>query len=104
MELDLIDTVPEAVVRAELRRVLVREPPPLERLAGQRTAELRASLRGPAGALALERLDERRIAPEEVVPLERRRLVHRRTMSGVASAREEDDTLGHGVVRRDPPH
>jgi hypothetical protein len=75
VELDRVDAVAEAVVRAELRRVLVREPRPLERLAGQRAAELRAPLRRPAGTLPLERLDERRVAAEEIVALERRRLV-----------------------------
>ena len=47
MELDLVDPLPEAVVRAQLRRVLVREPPPLERLAGQRAAEVGAAVRRP---------------------------------------------------------
>ena len=75
MKLDRVDPLAVAVVGAELRRVLVREPPPLERLAGEDPAEGRALLRGPARPLPLERLDERTVAPEEVVPRERRRLV-----------------------------
>ena len=77
VELDLVDPVAEAVVRAQARRILVREPSPLERLAGQERAE-RARARGrPAGALTLERLGERPVLGEQVVAVERRRLVRR---------------------------
>ena len=62
MELDLVDPLAEPVVRPQLRRVLVREPPPLERLARQQRPERRTALGGPARAFALERLDERSIA------------------------------------------
>ena len=73
VELDL-------VVAAQLRRVLVREPPPLERLAGQRAAECGATLGRRRAAFALERLDERPVLGEEIVARERRRLVHARRL------------------------
>jgi hypothetical protein len=41
MELDLVDTLAVAVVRQELRRMLVREPPPLEWLAAEHLPECR---------------------------------------------------------------
>jgi len=69
MELDL------AVV-ADPRWMLVREPPPLERLSRQQAAERGAALGGPCGALARERLHQRPVLGEEIVALERRRLVH----------------------------
>ncbi len=68
MELDL-------VVAAELRRVLVREAAELERLAADEPSE-RCALRLALGAaLAPERLREHAVLREDVVPLERRRLV-----------------------------
>ena len=75
MELDLVDPLAEAVVRPQLRRMLVREPPPLERLAVEQRPERRTALGRPARAFALERLDERSIRREEVVTGERGRLV-----------------------------
>ena len=60
VELDLVDPLAVPVVRAQHRRVLVREPPPLERLAAERLARTRrAGLPGRA-ALAAHALDERR--------------------------------------------
>ena len=75
VELDLVDPVAEAVVGAQLRRVLVREPSPFERLAAEQLAEPAQRLVRPAGALARDRLDERPVLAVEVVALERRRLV-----------------------------
>ena len=75
MELDLVDSVPEAVVGAQPRRLLVREAAPLERFGGKKGAERSRSLRGPPGALALEGFDERPVLEEEVVADERRRLI-----------------------------
>jgi hypothetical protein len=75
VELDLVDPVPVAVVRAQDGRVLVGEPPPLERLAAGELAERGRALLRPAAALAPQRLDERAVLLEEVVALERRRLV-----------------------------
>ena len=59
MELHLVDPVAEAIVRAEPRRVLVRQAAPLERLSAQEPAELARVLGGPACAFALQRLCER---------------------------------------------
>jgi hypothetical protein len=80
MELDLS-------VVAQPRRELVREPPPLERLAGEKAPEGRAPLRRPAGALALEPLHERPVAAEEIVAGEPRRLVAARRDGVQAHAR-----------------
>ena len=75
MELDLVDARAEAVVRAELRRVLVREPAPLERRAAEPLPNAEHCAGRPARALPLERLDERPIRGEQVVAGERRHLV-----------------------------
>jgi hypothetical protein len=72
MELHLVDPVAEAIVRAETRRVLVRQAAPLERLSAQEPAELARVLGGPACAFALQRLGERPVLGEQVVTLERR--------------------------------
>jgi hypothetical protein len=55
--------------------VLVREPTELERLAAAESPELGAALLGGTAALAAERLDERPVLREQVVPGERRRLI-----------------------------
>ena len=77
MELDLVDAVAEAIVRAQLRRVGVGLESPVDRLlgAGQRS-EVVHEVMGPRSALAFERLAQRRVGFEEVVVDERRRLVH----------------------------
>ena len=75
IELDLVDPLAEAVVRAKPRRVVVREPAELERLAAERRAERAQRLVRPRSALARDRLDERTVLAVEVVSLERRRLV-----------------------------
>ena len=75
MELDLVDPLAEAVVRPQDRRVLVGEPSQLERLAAAEAAERRAALFRGAAALAPERLHEGLVLREQVVALERRRLV-----------------------------
>ena len=67
VELDLVDPVAVAVVGAQDGRVLVRLPAPLERLAARDLAERAGAVVGPAGALALERLDQRPVLLEEVV-------------------------------------
>src|SRR5439155_21757850 len=51
------------VVAAELRRVLVCEAAPLDRLALEHRGERRAALDRPAGALPFERLGQRRMQP-----------------------------------------
>src|SRR6476619_3340450 len=78
VELDLVDPLAEPVVRAHARWILVREPSPLERRAGQKGAERTRTRGRPAGALTLERLGERPVLGEQVVAVERRRLVRRR--------------------------
>jgi hypothetical protein len=77
VELDLVDPLAEAVVRAEDRRVLVREPSQLERAPAAEPPEGGAALLGRRIALASKRLHERPVLREQVVPLERRRLVRR---------------------------
>jgi hypothetical protein len=75
VELHFVDPVPEAVVRAEDRRIGVRLSAPDDRLAaGQGPEAVRSRLR-PATSLAPERLDEGPVLPEEVVVRQRRRLV-----------------------------
>jgi hypothetical protein len=75
VELDLVDPLAEPVVRTKDRRMLVRETPELERLAAAEPAERRAPLLLAGPSLAPVRLDERRVLGEQVVALERRRLV-----------------------------
>ena len=77
MELDLVDSLAVAVVRQELRRVLVREPAPLERLAAENLPERRDLFLPGRAALAPQTLDQRRVGVKEVVVLERGRLVRR---------------------------
>ena len=59
VELDLVDPLAVAVVRAEHRRMLVREPPPLERLPAQHASERGDARLERAAALTLESLGER---------------------------------------------
>src|SRR5439155_11533702 len=75
VELDLVDALAEAVVRAQLRRVLVREPSPLERLPTELGAEREQRLLRPDGTLAPNRVEQRRVRRDDVVLLERRSLV-----------------------------
>jgi hypothetical protein len=77
MELDLVDPRPEAVVRAQARRILVREAAPIERLAREERAERRRAICSPAGAFPVERFDKSRVLEEEVVVDERGRLVRK---------------------------
>ena len=78
MELDLVDPLAVAVVCPQLRRILICEPAPFERLAAERLAE-RGDLRLPGrAAFPAESLDESRVLFVEVVAGERRRLVARR--------------------------
>ena len=78
MELDLVDPLAVAVVRAQTGRMLVREPAPLEGLAAQRPPE-RDDLRLPRrAALAAQPFDERCVLLVKVVVPERRRLIGRR--------------------------
>ena len=62
MKLDLVDPVPEAVVRAQHRRVLVGEPAPFPGLLAPGEPAGRVHLRlGPARALPVQRLQQRRV-------------------------------------------
>ena len=76
VELDLVDPVAEAVVGAQLRRVLVRRRPkgedPLR--SGQRP-DGRDPLLCPVGPLAPHRLPQRLVSLEDVVVDQRRWLV-----------------------------
>ena len=76
MELDLVDAVAEAVVGAQLRRVLVRLEAPADRLrrAGE-GADLDRPGLGPLSALAAKRLDQHPVGAERVVTRERQALV-----------------------------
>ncbi len=78
VKIDLVDPLAVAVVRAELRRVLVREPAPLERLTAEHLAAHADPFLVCAFALAPQRLDKRPVLGEQVVVDERRRLVGRR--------------------------
>src|SRR5262249_25421853 len=75
VELDLVDAIPESVVRPEHRRMGVRLVAPRDGLAAGDRAEAAAALLGPPAALAREPLAERAVLEEDVVALERRRLV-----------------------------
>ena len=89
VELDLVDLLAVAVVRAEPGRMLVREPAPLERIAAEQLPERRHLLLPVTAAFAAERLDERRVLLVEVVVRERRRLV--------AAARPDDGHQAGGT-------
>ena len=67
VELDLVDPLAEAVVGAERRRVLVREPPELERCAAAEPAERGALVLALCRTFSPKRLDERQVLGEEVV-------------------------------------
>ena len=58
MELDLVDAVAVAVVRAQHRRMLVRETAPVARRAGELAAERHELLLDPRRALSAHALDE----------------------------------------------
>jgi hypothetical protein len=75
VELDLVDAMAVAVERLQLRRVLVGLEAPADRVAAPCRPHLDRPLARPPGALALERLDERRVVGEEVAALQRRDLV-----------------------------
>jgi hypothetical protein len=75
MKLDLVDPVPVAVVRAQLRRMGVGETPPVERLASELFAEGEQRLLVPGRAFPAQRLEQRAVLRDEVVAPKRRRLV-----------------------------
>ncbi len=76
VELDLVDAVAVAVVRAQARLVALGSLGVLDRLdaAGQ-LARVAQPVDSPAAALALERLAQRQVRVEDVVGRDRRRLV-----------------------------
>ena len=85
VELDLVDAVAEAVVGAELRRVLVGQPAELDgRGAAGELAHGADPVDREVAALAGDRLDERAVGLEDVVVGERHRLVGDR-VGGCAS-------------------
>ena len=76
MERDLVDPVAEAVVAAQHRRVLVGLlAEPEGRGLAEPGAEPREPGLAPVAALARHRLAQRRVLLEQIVVLERRRLV-----------------------------
>src|SRR5439155_991102 len=76
MELHLIDAVAEAVVRVQLRRILIGLEAPADRLLGPgQVPEIGDQVLRPRGALSLHRLAQRPVGFEEVVVDERGRLV-----------------------------
>src|SRR3546814_10876514 len=100
MEPDLVAAMAEAVEQLQLRRVLVRQPALLD---GLGSAKLRAIGRkpvlGPAGTVDRGGILQRMVGGEEVVILQRRRLVQH--LVGVAGHRRALGYLrGHSVVSR----
>jgi hypothetical protein len=76
VELDLVDAVPEAVVGAKARRVVVGRRGEADCLgAARRRADLDGPVGGPLAALAPQRLDQHPVGREDVEVLQRRRLV-----------------------------
>ncbi len=95
VELDLVDPVAEAVVSAQLRRVLVRLRAAADHVrAAADRAQLAGLVLGPVAALAAQRLDQHRVPLEDVVALQRRRLVG--DLVGRLSLRALDG--GHGDI------
>ena len=76
MELDEVDAVALAVHRAELGRVLVRDPPEIERL-GRAVIPAAGGKRLQVEPVAHRRLGERLIGTEQIDIAERRRLIER---------------------------
>ena len=73
---DDIDAVAVAVVGAQNRRILVRPPAELLRLLRScPAAELVQLVTAPTATFPFDAFDQRRVAPEPVVPDERRSLV-----------------------------
>src|SRR3546814_18706108 len=100
MEPDLVAAMAEAVEQLQLRRVLVRQPALLD---GLGSAKLRAIGRKPvirpAGTVDRGGILQRMVGGEEVVILQRRRLVQH--LGGVAGDRRGLGYLrGRGVVSR----
>ncbi len=75
VKLHLVDAVPIAVEGLQARRVLVGLEAPADRVAAPRRADLVRAAERPTGALALERLDERKVVGEQVAALQRWGLV-----------------------------
>jgi hypothetical protein len=65
----------DAVVAVQDRRVLVREPAPLDRLASELCPEGEQVVLGRPRTLAPERLEQGKVRGDEVVVAKRRRLV-----------------------------
>jgi hypothetical protein len=89
MELDLVDAVPEPVVRAEDGRMRVCLVAPGDRFRPTGDfAEALQTLAGPARVLALDAFCESAVFLEEIVALQRWRLVQdlvRRTRHSISS-------------------
>jgi hypothetical protein len=75
--------------------VLVRQAPQLDGLAGQKRTERHRTIGRPTRALSIEGLDEGPVLEEEVISLERWRLIQRVAHS-IGS--------GHGRHARDDTH
>jgi hypothetical protein len=65
----------DAVVPVQDRRVLIRKPPPLERLAPELRPEREQFLLGPRRSLSAQRLEQGRVCRDDVVVTERWRLI-----------------------------
>jgi hypothetical protein len=87
VELDLVDALTEPIVAAKHRGVRVRLIPPDEGLAPDQFTDLAHLLVRPPRSFPLEGLDDRAVRAEEVVALERRRLVDARHRHGASSSR-----------------
>jgi hypothetical protein len=68
VEVDLVDPLAEAVVGAEDRRVLVREPSELERTSAAEPSERRAPLFGRGAAVTPERPTSGRFSEKRSYP------------------------------------
>ena len=93
VELDLVDAVAVAVERLQPRRVLVGLEAPADRVRAPGGADLARALARPAGALALERLDERDVVLEQIAVSQRRDLVG--DLVGVERGGRLDQLVGH---------
>src|SRR5690349_21063252 len=75
MKLDLVDAVPEAVVRAEHRRIAIRLLSRLEGLASDPLPEPTHAVLGGGSAFAVERLGKDAVGVVEIVAFEQRGLI-----------------------------
>src|ERR1700687_1579563 len=91
MKLDFVDAMAVAIMRAQHGRRRVRLGSPLQRLTASQLTQLASVRFGPLSAFARQRIAESAILFEQIVSLERRRLVE----NLVRDARGGELTSGH---------